>query len=41
MNGYDPVVGESEPVETDNAPRPEDGEQDVSQEPEDTDGDDE
>ena len=32
MNGYDPVVGE--PVETDNAPRPEDGEQDVSQEPE-------
>ena len=37
MNGYDPVVGE--PVETDNAPRPEDGEQDVSQEPEAVDGD--
>ena len=29
-----------QPVETDNAPRPEDGEQDVSQEPEGSDGDD-
>jgi hypothetical protein len=38
MNGYDPVEGEPAPVETDNGPRLEDGEQDVSQEPEDTDG---